>query len=109
MRLFAFGILVILLTGCIPLSHNEYKMFALKLVPPGTELVHAITLLNEKGYDCSTKASFKMKPKPKDLLIYCDRSRPGFMYSCLQRIDLDIDENTWRIISNNPEAACTGL
>jgi hypothetical protein len=108
-RLFICSIFSMLLTGCFPLSGRDYDAFALKLIPIGTELFPAITLLDKKGYKCSTKVGFHITPEPKGLFLYCTRSRPGFMYGCLQSIVLDIDENTWRVSSNNPEAACTGL
>ena len=107
MRFILFGFLGVLLAGC-PLNHNDYNIFASTLVKPGVGLIHAINILNEEGYKCSTRSPYKL-PKPQELIIYCHRSRSGFIYSCIQRIDLDIDENNWSVISNRPERACTGL
>lgn len=102
--------LLAFLSGCIPLSHKEYEDFGRYLVPLETDLIRAITLLHEEGYNCSTHTPYHSKKvEPSNLMIYCHRKRPGFLYACAQSIDLDIDEKTWRVISNTPESACTGL
>ena len=108
-RKFSIGFFGILISGCIPLTGVDYKAFALELVPPGTELVQAISILENKSYKCSTKETKYVKPKSKDLLIYCYRSQPGFLYACAQSIVLDIDETTWQVNSNEPRSDCTGL
>jgi hypothetical protein len=92
------------LTGCYNVDESQQQLykFAADLVPKQTLLPDAEERLKKKGFSCD-HVSFAPA-------VSCTRSRQAFLYTCIERINLDISNDGETVVSS--EAAkilCTGL
>jgi hypothetical protein len=94
-----------LFTGCAGMDVRDNEHFleeATQIVLPGMSYANAVQRLSSAGFVCDEHSA-----QPT---LTCNRTRYQFLYTCVDRINLTIDDSRTRVSSVDPRPiACAGF